>query len=129
MADQRLGGNGYVLGDTEPIWVGELDSQNKDGLEKELDEEDYILFPPRFLGYSTKEKIWGQFSVDKTIEAGGKDPSKFERELQLSGKYKNLIQALVYEHEGKAQEDSSKRTEVKDIVSDKGKGLVLLFHG
>ena len=101
----------------------------KDGAEKELDEEDHILFPPRFLGYSTKEKMWGQFSVDQTIDAPGKRPEMFEKELQLDDKYKDLIQALVNEHKGKAQENSSERIVVKDIVRDKGKGLVLLFHG
>ena len=53
----------------------------------------------------------------------------FEKQLQLNDRYKSMIQALVNEHEGRAQGNSSERTEVRDIVSDKGKGLVLLFHG
>ena len=53
----------------------------------------------------------------------------FKKELQLEERYKLMIQALVDEHEGRGENDLGDRTQVKDIVANKGKGLVLLLHG
>jgi hypothetical protein len=96
--------------------------------EKSLEENDnYLLFPPRLLGYATQEKIWGQFSVDDTKKPPGKKPKKFQNDLQLDPKYKRLIEALVSSHE--SNQDRAKARQVKDVVQNKGKGLVLLLHG
>ena len=134
-ANKYIGAGSHILGDKEPCWVGDLNDDHSaerrqlDGSEKEPGDEDFILYPPRFLGYSTKEKMWGQFSVDQTLDAPGKQPSMFKKQLQLEDKYKQMIQALVDEHEGRVQKSPSDRALVRDIVQDKGKGLVLLFHG
>ncbi|KAL9118250.1 MAG: hypothetical protein Q9187_005206 [Circinaria calcarea] len=125
----------HILGDKEPCWVGDLNESLDEarrlanGLGKDPNEDAFLLFPPRFLGYSTKEKMWGQFSVDQTSDVPGKQPSMFKNQLQLDEKYKSMIQALVNEHEGRGGDRSGDRTQVKDIVEDKGKGLVLLLHG
>jgi hypothetical protein len=96
--------------------------------EKSLQENDnYLLFPPRLLGYATQEKIWGQFSVDNTREPPGKMTTKFRDNLQLDVKYKNLIEALVDSHESNLER--AKELQVRDGVQNKGKGLVLLLHG
>lgn len=135
IADGCLGAGSHILADKEPCWVGDLNEQSNDSgrradeAEKDSIREDSLLFPPRLLGYSTKEKMWGQFSVDQTLDAPGKQPSKFDKFLQLEKRYKSMIQALVDEHEGKGEEKFSDRTQIKDIVADKGKGLVLLLHG
>jgi hypothetical protein len=40
-----------------------------------------------------------------------------------------MIQALVEEHRTRGAQNEPDRVKVKDFVKDKGKGLVLLFHG
>jgi len=60
-----------------------------------------------------------------------KNASLFQNDLELDQGYKNIIQALVEEHgervESKDPNNSS--VNVKDVVENKGKGLVLLLHG
>ena len=135
ITDPYLGAGSHILGDKKPWWVGELNETSDEArrqserAEKNPSEDDFLLFPPRFLGYSTKEKMWGQFSVDQTSDVPGKQPSMFKDQLQLDEQYKAMIQALVDEHEGRGGKNSGDRTQVKDIVEDKGKGLVLLLHG
>ena len=130
-----IGAGIHILGDKEPCWVGELNEQPNavrppaDEVEKDPNNEDFLLFPPRLLGYSTKEKMWGQFGVDQTSPAPGKQPAMFQKQLQLEDRYKAMVQALVDEHEGRGEVRLGDRTQVKDIVKDKGKGLVLLLHG
>ncbi|GAB1319609.1 Transitional endoplasmic reticulum ATPase 1 [Madurella fahalii] len=93
-----------------------------------LDEADdnYLIFPPRILGYATREKVWGQFSLDFVSDRAEKQPDKFNDNLQLDAKYKRLIKALVQSHELNTTERGK---QVEDVVQDKGKGLVLLLHG
>ena len=95
--------------------------------------DDFLIIPPRVLGYSTKEKLWGQFSIEKKhfLPPAGKEPKKFREDLQLDQKYKDLIEALVRSHEISQIETKtgSRSRQVKDMVNEKGKGLVLLLHG
>lgn len=91
------------------------------------EDENYLLFPPRLLGYATREKVWGQFAVDNTNLPPGKKPSKFQNDLQLDQKYKDIIEALVASHE--SNQEQEKELRVRDVVQNKGKGLVLLLHG
>ncbi|RYP19053.1 hypothetical protein DL765_003549 [Monosporascus sp. GIB2] len=99
------------------------DVLEKAELNKDLnDNENFLLLPPRLLGYATRGKIWGQFGVDSADDPGGKDPTGFTNDLQLDQKYKDLIEALVESHEAGAD------TEARDPVEGKGKGLVLLLH-
>lgn len=97
-------------------------------LEAGLDPENnnFVIFPPRVLGYATREKVWGQFELKSMQEPLGKQGGKFDDDLQLDPKYKTLIKALVQSHE---RSNSNSGTQVEDVVNDKGKGLVLLFHG
>lgn len=131
----RVSGTGdFVLGELDPDFVGDANETAETGLEaggpnKQPVSTDCILYPPRFLGYSTKEKIWGQFAVDHTENALPKDLGSFRDDLQLNKKYKRMIEALVNEHQGKQKDADSEKVRVTDVVKDKGKGLVLLFHG
>ena len=72
--------------------------------------------------------MWGQFGVDQTSSTPGKRPEMFQKQLQLKDHYKKMVQALVDEHDGRGEVELE-RTQVKDIVKDKGKGLVILLHG
>lgn len=85
---------------------------------------DLLIVPSRILGWATKEKAWAQFWVDYTSAPEGKRVDKFENELQLDDKYKQLILALVSSHE-----EGLNQGQIQDITADKGQGLVLLFHG
>lgn len=73
--------------------------------------------------------MWGQFAVDYTENVPAKKTKSFREDLQLNENYKKLIEALVNEHEGKQEETDSENVQVRDVIKDKGKGLVLLFHG
>ena len=52
----------------------------------------------------------------------------FKEQLKLKKEYKEMIQALVSSHESKNSKKAA-RPQVKDVVEDKGKGLVILLHG
>ena len=124
----------HPLGEQRDIYIDELQATSEESIEfqdtiakldltKELDKKDdnFLVLPPRILGYATREKIWGQFCLDWTQPPAGKQPDKFRKDLQLNDKYKNLIEALVTSH--------AQNQPVKDVVKGKGKGLVLLLHG
>ena len=110
--------------------VGELDKVITASEEKPGGSElkDFLLYPPRVLGYSTKEKIWGQFGVDQTEKVEVPENDLFKEKLQLDDTYKKMIDALVKDHSNR-RDKKNHRKEVEDIVDNKGKGLVLLFHG
>ncbi|MCJ1417781.1 hypothetical protein MMC32_004126 [Xylographa parallela] len=133
-ASLRYGAGDFVLGDRQPCWRGQLNepaesSSQDEGTEKEFGDDEFILCPPRLLGYSTKEKMWGQFSVDQTSEMPARETTMFREKLQLNEEYKQMIEALVDEHRGKRVATDVDKVQVKDFVEDKGKGLVLLLHG
>ncbi|KAI9689742.1 MAG: hypothetical protein M1822_009624 [Bathelium mastoideum] len=94
-------------------------------LEQELDcdNDNFLLFPPRVLGYATGEKIWAQFFLDSMKASPGKQPQKFHEVLQLDDKHKRLIESLVMSF----YMDKSKQ--LNDIIEGKGKGLSFLLHG
>lgn len=135
MTNKFAGSDYQVLGENEPVWTGELDGNSADAMrekekkDREPTDRELLLFPPRLLGYSTKEKIWGQFGVDQTSDVPGRNMSLFKEKLQLDATYKAMIQALVEEHGERGDKKDADRTKVRDVVDDKGKGLVLLFHG
>lgn len=107
-------------------------SEIKDNFKERKTGESFLsLLPPRFLGYSTQEKFWGQFSVDFTHPVSNKKTGdKFKDELQLGVEYKQMIHALVSSHQSQnVTRDSNSPAEIKDVVENKGKGLVILLHG
>lgn len=94
------------------------------------DEQDFLaLLPPRFLGYSTRNKFWGQFSIQHTKEVETPDSDLFNEKLQLDKKYKKMIRALVDNHASKSEGPNANKGGVRDIIENKGKGLAILLHG
>ncbi|RYP83495.1 hypothetical protein DL770_005385 [Monosporascus sp. CRB-9-2] len=85
--------------------------------------DNFLLLPPRILGYATQEKVWAQFLIDSVKPGGGKLPQKFRDILQLDETYKGLIESLVMSF----SRDSDKQ--VADVVEGKGRGLCILLHG
>ncbi|KAK3319660.1 putative 26S protease regulatory subunit [Cercophora scortea] len=94
--------------------------------ELDPDNDNFVIFPPRVLGYATREKVWGQFNLDLMKKPLGVQADKFDDNLQLDPKYKTLIKALVESH---MESNSKFVAQVEDVVEEKGKGLVLLLHG
>lgn len=103
------------------------------------DVEARLLFlPPRLLGYGLKDKIWGQFQVDRlsriTSEQNAQLEEPFLKELQLEDDSKDLLMAYV-KHHGSAslrklgEESDRSYTKTFDIVEGKGLGLVIMLHG
>lgn len=91
-------------------------------------EERLLLCPPRVLGYSLQLKQWCQFRVHN-IERLDLKPnwgsdgsgSSFEEELQLPAQDKRLLKSMIQNH--------GSRSTLKDLVDNKGQGLVILLHG
>ena len=92
------------------------------------EEEQYMLCPPRVLGYILRDKRWAQLDVNCLEEVAGEDSgdSWTSRLILPDGvNTKRLVLNLVQGH-GTHQEDG---LEVDDIVVNKGKGLVILLYG
>ncbi|RYP56141.1 hypothetical protein DL771_012086 [Monosporascus sp. 5C6A] len=85
--------------------------------------DNFLLLPPRILGYATQEKVWAQFLINSVKPGGGKQPQKFRDALQLDENNKHLIESLVMSF----SRDSDKQ--LVDIVEGKGRGLSILLHG
>ncbi|KAJ5432370.1 uncharacterized protein N7458_011526 [Penicillium daleae] len=102
------------------------DSYDVVSIEQERDK--FLLCPPRVLGYSTQQKIWGQFKVDavRRVEPV-KIKTAFDTDLQLHQEYKDMIKALVENHT-KTNDSKTDRKDM-DVIEGKGRGLVILLHG
>lgn len=88
--------------------------------DQEMTDEQYLLCPPRVLGYSLKDKKWMQFAVESIDEPNPADRTNFDRKLQLHPDHKELIWKTVQSH---------KKIGIKDYTPGKGKGLVILLWG
>lgn len=132
----QYGTGNHVLGEWIENFVDD-DPRELDGTPIKIDvnkvlEEDtdtYQLFPPRILGYATREKMWGQFSVEIAGSAPSINRKPFREDLQLDAQYKDMIEALVNDHQFSAALRDEIVQNVEDVVKGKGEGLVLLFHG
>lgn len=95
-------------------------SWDKTGAQQELTPDQYMMFPPRVLGYSLGHKRWVQLLVSKLKDPRDADRAKFDSKLILNKESKDIIRKSVQAH-GKAN--------VVDYIPGKGKGLVILLWG
>jgi len=65
--------------------------------------------------------------VDSTYYCPPPSISVFQEQLQIDSVYKEIIQAMVMAHD--SQLAGSSRINIRDLVENKGQGLVLLLHG
>lgn len=83
------------------------------------DDRYQYLLPPQIKGYNLRRKAWHDLAVDHIHDV------QWNREafqsLVIEPKAKDFIEALVV-----SQLESEKST---DLISGKGNGLILLFHG
>jgi hypothetical protein len=99
--------------------------------------EDRLLFlPPRLLGYALKEKVWGQFLVNKLkrvdTSVTGDHAEAFNKELQLEEQSKKVLMAFVQHHKVpsvRRGRNDGIDPKTFDIIEGKGQGLVILLHG
>jgi SpoVK/Ycf46/Vps4 family AAA+-type ATPase len=96
------------------------------GPDKEfMDERQYLICPPRVLGYHLETKTWLELDSD-TIENIEHPRSEMAfGKLELAKTQKDLIRELVQSHTS----GTGKAPMMEDIMKDKGKGLVILLHG
>lgn len=115
------------------------------GLRFAEDDTRLQLLPPRLLGFALKEKVWGQFLVDKITRIVPKDDEKregpFWADLELEKESKELLWAFMQQHKVTATlrptnkggnsglEVSDAKAKSIDIIEGKGQGLVILLHG
>lgn len=90
----------------------------------------YLLCPPRVLGYALKQKKWAQLRVDGLREPDEADARTFRDKLQLDEDFKELISKSVQAHEKGKQKDSKGRFKaLEDFAPEKGKGLIIMLYG
>jgi hypothetical protein len=87
---------------------------------QEMTDEQYLLCPPRVLGYSLKDKKWMQFAVESLKKPREADSTNFNTKLQLHPDHKELIWKSVQSH---------KKKNILDYTPGKGNGLVILLWG
>ncbi|KAF5229970.1 hypothetical protein FAUST_10062 [Fusarium austroamericanum] len=109
---------------------------------EEWDEEQYLICPPRVLGYILKDKQWAQLQVTSLSRPSQRDDDELLSRLKLAddkpskkGKEestKALLLDLVRSHTSTTVKADAKEEEglnVDDIIPDKGKGLIILLYG
>ncbi|KAJ4301552.1 hypothetical protein N0V90_003645 [Kalmusia sp. IMI 367209] len=97
---------------------------------KPMTPEQYMMCPPRVLGYALKQKKWAQLLVDRLQPPDEADASTFRDKLQLDEELKDLVQKSVQAHElGKETNRSGQTLALQDFAPDKGKGLVIMLYG
>ena len=92
----------------------------------EWEDTQYLICPPRVLGYHLKGKRWVELDVEAVTDISNlEDRSSFDS-LELAKPQKRLIEDLVRCHaSGKDNKDRS----MTDFMQGKGNGLVILLHG
>ncbi|KAL8844086.1 MAG: hypothetical protein Q9176_001492 [Flavoplaca citrina] len=116
-----LGGEDLWLGEEE-IYISPIKEMRYDISE----EKKFLLAPPRVLGWSSSHNHWCQFRVDEVKEAKKAKEAIFDKELQLELKVKNMITALVTQHNS---QEGGKGVQNPDLIEGKGRGLVIMLHG
>jgi hypothetical protein len=88
--------------------------------EYEMTDEEALLCPSRTRGFSLQEKKFAFFLVDNVSIIDFRE-SSFDS-LVLDPRYKSTIRALVESHD-------STSTDFDDLISGKGKGVILSLEG
>ena len=101
-----------------------------DGVDKtqEFTEEQYLICPPRVLGYLMVRKTWAQLLVEDVRDLEKNNGDAFSK-LVLEHQQKTLIRSLVSKHGDESVNGEGGSQQVEDIVEGKGKSVVILLHG
>lgn len=96
--------------------------------DQEFSEEQFLLCPPRVLGFFMLKKTWAQLLVKNVEDLGDNNGDAFEK-LVLAEEQKKLIKSLVSRHGEDSTRNEGGFQQVEDIIQGKGKGVVILLHG
>ncbi|KAL8645451.1 MAG: hypothetical protein Q9210_006700 [Variospora velana] len=99
--------------------------------QEEWEDEQYLLCPPRVLGYLLRDKRWAQLQVQKLENIPAEDPDhSWDRvKLQDGEITKTLVLDLIKGHRAIQSKENNSDLAVEDVVAKKGKGLVMLLYG
>ncbi|PIG79054.1 hypothetical protein AARAC_008060 [Aspergillus arachidicola] len=102
---------------------------NSDSFEYSPREEDLHLLPSRLFGYSLQDRRFVACDV-KNLRRIEKDRHMFNN-LIINRNHEAILRALVESHFIQKEIDETRdiATTNRDIVQNKGRGLVILFHG
>ncbi|KAI9370165.1 P-loop containing nucleoside triphosphate hydrolase protein [Aspergillus egyptiacus] len=98
---------------------------------KVWEDEQYMLCPPRVLGYILRQKQWVQLQVT-SLRSFQPNPigGSWESRLQLADENnKKLIYDLIRSHISSTANGEPDDLQLNDIIPEKGKGLVILLYG
>lgn len=91
-------------------------------------DEQYLICPPRVLGFFMVKKTWAQLLVNNVYDMQLKKGDAFNK-LVLDPQQKTMIKSLVSRHGEDSEDGESGPQQVEDLVEGKGKGVVILLHG
>ncbi|KAI0150199.1 hypothetical protein GGR57DRAFT_504537 [Xylariaceae sp. FL1272] len=91
-------------------------------------DEQYLICPPRILGYHLMEKKWVELQVTEVSDIGKSQFANAFIVLQLAEGKENLIRDLVQGLTNDKQKDTP-RNRMNDLAKGKGEDLVILLHG
>ena len=96
--------------------------------DQKFSEEQFLLCPPRVLGFFMLKKTWAQLLV-KSVQDLEKNNSDAFKKLVLAEEQKTLIKSLVSRHGEDPTHNEGGFQQVEDIIQGKGRGVVILLHG
>ena len=99
------------------------------GKDQEFTDEQYLLCPPRVLGFFMVKKTWAQLLVENVRDLKKENTSDAFSKLVMDHGQKNLIRSLVSRHGEDTEHSDGGSTHIEDIIEGKGKGIVILLHG
>ncbi|KAI9795899.1 MAG: hypothetical protein M1833_006626 [Piccolia ochrophora] len=89
----------------------------------------YLLCPPRVLGYHLSSKKWVELNVSEVRKIKNKISRSAFNSLEMKdSKQKHLIRDLVRSHTNN-RKASTHLPLMKDLIKGKGEGLVILLYG
>ena len=92
------------------------------------DSTQYLICPPRVLGYHLSRKRWVELKVNDVMEVEQRvDTSAFDHLQMDSAKSKELLRNLVMSHWNKKRSDN--KGKMQDLMKGKGESLVILLYG
>jgi len=88
----------------------------------------YLICPPRFLGYQLSRKRWVELKVNDVKDAEQTvDTMAFDNLQMESTKLKGLLKSLVMSHWNAKR--GNDRCKMQDLMKGKGESLVILLYG
>ncbi|KAF4624368.1 hypothetical protein G7Y89_g13805 [Cudoniella acicularis] len=114
----------------------DFDKFTAENRESNWSPEQFMLCPPRVLGYVLRDKQWAQLQINVVNKNSddNKPPKWYLDKLKLSGpdsgeETKTLLMNLVRNHGGSGGSEGKNEVQMDDIIANKGKGLVILLYG